>query len=135
MSIVWIIIFSYFMVWWATVFGETFGIPDVVMGLTILAAGTSVPDMLTSVINIREGSADSAVSSSIGSNIFDVTMGLPLPWFIWSLANGFKPIDVVSDSLFISIIVLLFMLVVLVIVFVCYNWILSPKSGVIYIMF
>lgn len=129
MSIVWIIIFSYLMVWWATMFGITFNIPDVVMGLTILAAGTSVPDMLTSVSNIKEGSADAAVSSSIGSNIFDVTMGLPLPWFIWSLINGFKAIDVVSESLFISIIVLLFMLVILFFVFVWYEWVLSPKSG------
>lgn len=119
------------MVWWATLFGEALFIPETIMGLTILAAGTSVPDMLTSVINIKNGSADAAVSSSIGSNIFDVTMGLPLPWFIWSLANGFKAVDVVSDSLFISIIVLLFMLVVLVIVFECNSWILKKTSGVI----
>ena len=49
------------------------------MGLTILAAGTSVPDLLTSVAVTKNGEGDMAVSSSIGSNIFDVTMGLPLP--------------------------------------------------------
>lgn len=50
------------------------------MGLTFLAAGTSVPDLLTSVIVARQGQGDMAVSSSIGSNIFDVLVGLPFPW-------------------------------------------------------
>ncbi len=49
------------------------------MGLTILAAGTSVPDLLTSVIVAKQGFGDMAVSSSIGSNIFDVLVGLPVP--------------------------------------------------------
>jgi sodium/potassium/calcium exchanger 2 len=57
------------------------------MGLTFLAAGTSVPDLLTSVIVARQGHGDMAVSSSIGSNIFDVLVGLPLPW----LAFGVRP--------------------------------------------
>ncbi|GAB6018788.1 hypothetical protein CHUAL_000452 [Chamberlinius hualienensis] len=74
-SIAWIAIFSYLMVWWASLAGETLGIPNEVMGLTILAAGTSIPDLITSVIVARKGLGDMAVSSSIGSNIFDVTVG------------------------------------------------------------
>ena len=35
--------------------GATLGIPDVVMGITILAAGTSVPDLLSSVIVAKQG--------------------------------------------------------------------------------
>ena len=46
-----------------------------VMGLTFLAAGTSIPDLFTSVIVARKGFGDMAVSSSVGSNIFDVTVG------------------------------------------------------------
>ena len=45
------------------------------MGLTILAAGTSIPDLITSVIVARKGLGDMAVSSSVGSNIFDITIG------------------------------------------------------------
>merc|ERR1719158_1385981 len=48
-AILWIAGSSYMMVWWATILGETAQIPSEVMGLTILAAGTSVPDLLTSV--------------------------------------------------------------------------------------
>ena len=57
------------------------------MGLTFLAAGTSVPDLLTSVIVARQGHGDMAVSSSIGSNIFDVLVGLPLPWLAFGVRH------------------------------------------------
>lgn len=74
-SIVWIAFFSYLMVWWANLVGAAAYIPPEVMGLTLLAAGTSVPDLITSVIVARKGFGDMAVSSSVGSNIFDVTVG------------------------------------------------------------
>lgn len=63
--------------------GETIGITEEIMGLTILAAGTSIPDLITSVIVARKGLGDMAVSSSVGSNIFDITVG----YVIWT---GFK---------------------------------------------
>ena len=74
-SIFWIMIVSYLMVWWANEIGETIGIEDEIMGLTILAAGTSIPDLITSVIAAKKGLGDMAVSSSVGSNIFDITVG------------------------------------------------------------
>ena len=43
MSLVWIVALAYCMVWWATVLGAGLGIPSTVMGITILAAGTSIP--------------------------------------------------------------------------------------------
>jgi len=79
-SMIWLGIFSFLMVWWATVVAWCWNIPSSVMGVTFIAAGTSVPDLLTSVIVARQGHGDMAVSSSIGSNIFDILIGLPLPW-------------------------------------------------------
>jgi Ca2+-binding EF-hand superfamily protein len=64
LSIAWIGGFSYLMVTWAEIIGNTIGIPPVIMGLTVLAAGTSVPDLLSSVIVARRGAGDMAVSSS-----------------------------------------------------------------------
>merc|ERR1712072_1607803 len=93
MSIIWIGVYSYFMVWWAEVIGNTFEIPETVMGLTFLAAGTSIPDLLSSVIVAQQGLGDMAVSSSVGSNIFDVLIGLPLPWFVYALVKS-KPVNV-----------------------------------------
>ncbi|KAG9337993.1 hypothetical protein JZ751_027330 [Albula glossodonta] len=71
-STLWIAGFSYIMVWMVTVIGYTLAIPDVIMGITFLAAGTSMGDM--------------AVSNSIGSNVFDILVGLGLPWAIQTLA-------------------------------------------------
>merc|ERR1719359_2326851 len=52
------------------------------MGLTILASGTSIPDALSSMYMAKEGRGDMAISSSIGSNVFDILVGLPVPTII-----------------------------------------------------
>ncbi|VDO61941.1 unnamed protein product [Onchocerca flexuosa] len=46
-SIFWIAFYSYVMVWMANTIGETIAMPTEVIGLTILAAGTSIPDLIT----------------------------------------------------------------------------------------
>lgn len=128
-SILWIAAFSYLMVWWATVTGNTVGIPPEVMGLTFLAAGTSIPDLITSVIVARKGFGDMAVSSSVGSNIFDVTVGLPVPWFLYTVVFG-TPIKVSSEGLGCSIILLFTMLVLVFGCILCSGWKMSKLLGV-----
>ena len=73
-----------------TDFGARNGVPDSIMGLTLLAAGTSIPDALSSVAVAKRGHGDMAVSSSIGSNIFDILFGLPVPWLIATLMRGIE---------------------------------------------
>eukprot|EP00756_Hemistasia_phaeocysticola_P026769 Hpha_TRINITY_DN16083_c0_g1::TRINITY_DN16083_c0_g1_i2::g.117762::m.117762/K13750/SLC24A2, NCKX2; solute carrier family 24 (sodium/potassium/calcium exchanger), member 2 len=130
-SILWIAVFSYFMVWWAEVAGHTVNIPSEVMGFTLLAAGTSVPDLITSVVVARNGCGDMAVSSSIGSNIFDITFGLPLPWLLYSLFNGGATIDVTSDSLGTSVLLLFGMLIATILSIAGFGWRLNQGLGVI----
>ncbi|KAM3605671.1 uncharacterized protein V6R79_002689 [Siganus canaliculatus] len=96
-STLWIAGFSYIMVWMVTVIGFTLGIPDVIMGITFLAAGTSVPDCMASLIVARQGMGDMAVSNSIGSNVFDILVGLGLPWALKTLAINYGS-DVRSTS-------------------------------------
>lgn len=50
----------------------SFGISDTVIGLTIVAAGTSAPELLTSLIASRRGQDDIAVANVVGSNVFNV---------------------------------------------------------------
>ncbi|XP_019346581.2 sodium/potassium/calcium exchanger 3 isoform X2 [Alligator mississippiensis] len=88
-STLWIAAFSYVMVWMVTIIGYTLGIPDVIMGITFLAAGTSVPDCMASLIVARQGMGDMAVSNSIGSNVFDILIGLGLPWALQTLALNY----------------------------------------------
>ncbi|KAK9516633.1 hypothetical protein VZT92_024553 [Zoarces viviparus] len=128
-SIMWIGVFSYLMVWWAHQVGETIGISEEVMGLTILAAGTSIPDLITSVIVARKGLGDMAVSSSVGSNIFDITVGLPVPWLLYSSFHGFAPVAVSSNGLFCAI-VLLFIMLLFVIISIAYcKWKMNKLLG------
>ncbi|XP_045075909.1 sodium/potassium/calcium exchanger 1 isoform X2 [Coregonus clupeaformis] len=128
-SITWIAVFSYLMVWWAHQVGETIGISEEIMGLTILAAGTSIPDLITSVIVARKGLGDMAVSSSVGSNIFDITMGLPVPWLIFSAMQGGVPVAVNSNGLFCAIVLLFIMLLFVIISIAACRWKMSRVLG------
>ncbi|XP_072201866.1 sodium/potassium/calcium exchanger 1 [Excalfactoria chinensis] len=128
-SIIWIAVFSYLMVWWAHQVGETIGISEEIMGLTILAAGTSIPDLITSVIVARKGLGDMAVSSSVGSNIFDITVGLPVPWFLYSVFNGFSPVAVSSNGLFCAIVLLFLMLLFVIISIALCKWKMNKILG------
>ncbi|XP_036002444.1 sodium/potassium/calcium exchanger 2 isoform X4 [Fundulus heteroclitus] len=132
-AICWIAVFSYLMVWWAHQVGETIGITEEIMGLTILAAGTSIPDLITSVIVARKGLGDMAVSSSVGSNIFDITVGLPFPWLMWSMFRGFIPVQVSSNGLFCAIVLLFLMLLFVIISIAACKWRMSKLLG--FIMF
>nr|KAF6487407.1 solute carrier family 24 member 1 [Rousettus aegyptiacus] len=128
-SIIWIAMFSYLMVWWAHQVGETIGISEEIMGLTILAAGTSIPDLITSVIVARKGLGDMAVSSSVGSNIFDITVGLPVPWFLFSLINGLQPVPVSSNGLFCAIVLLFLMLLFVISSIASCKWRMNKILG------
>merc|ERR1719220_2581885 len=131
-SILWICVYSYLMVWAATRIGETYNIVSALMGLTFLAAGTSVPDLITSVLVAKEGHGDMAVSSSIGSNIFDVTVGLPLPWLLWTISKG-KPFSLGpqgSKGLGFSIILLVVMLAAVIGTIMCMRWRMTKGLGI-----
>ncbi|XP_029332182.1 sodium/potassium/calcium exchanger 2 isoform X7 [Mus caroli] len=132
-SITWIAVFSYLMVWWAHQVGETIGISEEIMGLTILAAGTSIPDLITSVIVARKGLGDMAVSSSVGSNIFDITVGLPLPWLLYTIIHRFSPVTVSSNGLFCAIVLLFIMLLFVILSIALCKWRMNKILG--FIMF
>ncbi|NXG62090.1 NCKX2 protein, partial [Hemiprocne comata] len=128
-SISWIAFFSYLMVWWAHQVGETIGISEEIMGLTILAAGTSIPDLITSVIVARKGLGDMAVSSSVGSNIFDITVGLPLPWLLYAVINNLAPVTVSSNGLFCAIVLLFIMLLFVILSIAFCKWKMNKFLG------
>ncbi|CAE7272160.1 SLC24A2 [Symbiodinium pilosum] len=81
-SLVWIGLFAFCLVWLTDTVTTVLGIPTIVSSVTFLAAATSIPDAVSSMAVARKGQADMAVSSSVGSNIFDILVGLPIPWLI-----------------------------------------------------
>mmetsp|Transcript_833 Transcript_833/g.1829 ORF Transcript_833/g.1829 Transcript_833/m.1829 type:complete len:780 (-) Transcript_833:456-2795(-) len=130
LSIVWIALFSLAMVDWVEIVGNTIGIPSVVMGYTVLAAGTSVPDLLSSVIVARMGEGDMAVSSSIGSNIFDILVGLPLPWLIFTLWPTTPDVVMIqAKGIWQSIFILVGMLFAIIALVHCQGWKMTRTLG------
>lgn len=68
----------------ATNIARTFGVSDAVIGLTIVAGGTSLPELATSVVAAKKGKSAIAIGNVIGSNVFNILMilgvtGLILP--------------------------------------------------------
>merc|ERR1712188_121863 len=63
-------------------FHEALHFPMGPLGLTFVAAGTSFPDFLASMLVAKKGLADMAVSNAFGSNIFDILLGLGWPWML-----------------------------------------------------
>ncbi|KAM6980267.1 sodium/potassium/calcium exchanger 5 [Aplochiton taeniatus] len=131
MSAVWISAFTYLLVWMVTVVGETLGIPDTVMGLTLLAAGTSIPDTIVSVMVAREGKADMAMSNIVGSNVFDM-LCLGLPWFIQTVfVDKENPVEVNSNGLVFISSTLLFSIIFLFVAVHVNGWKLDWKLGIV----
>ena len=58
-------------------FGEIFGTPSFLWGITVVAAGTSVPDAFVSIRAARGGNAITSVANVLGSNIFDLLVCIP----------------------------------------------------------
>lgn len=67
-----LIIGSRFLVSSATEIAEALGVSDLVIGLTVVAAGTSLPELATSVLAAIRGQRDIAVGNVVGSNIFNL---------------------------------------------------------------
>jgi K+-dependent Na+/Ca+ exchanger-like protein len=113
-SLIWITILSYFMVVLMEKIGCAWGISSFIMGITFLAMGTSVPDALGSIAVAKEGEGDMAVSNAIGSNVFDICMGLGFPWFLATLIDGeSRAIHASTESIVASTLILFAVVIVL----------------------
>ena len=58
----------------AVILAQSFGISERIIGLTVIAIGTSLPELITSVIAIRKGHTDIGIGTIIGSNIYNILM-------------------------------------------------------------
>lgn len=131
MSLVWLSLFSYVMVWMITIIGFTLTIPDTVMGLTFLAAGVSVPDAISSLLVAKDGFGDMAVSNAVGSNVFDILICLGIPWFLQTVViQPNSSVPVISKGLVYSTISLLSTVLFLLLSVRINGWKLDVKLGV-----
>ncbi|MGR0279562.1 calcium/sodium antiporter [Marinomonas dokdonensis] len=73
---------SKLLVWGAIGIATALGISELIIGLTIVAIGTSLPELAASVSSVKKGHHDIAIGNILGSNIFNLATVLPLPALI-----------------------------------------------------
>lgn len=74
------------LVWGATDIARTLGVSELIIGLTIIAIGTSLPELAASVASALKGHHDIAIGNVIGSNLFNLLAVMPVPGLITQLA-------------------------------------------------
>ncbi len=110
-----------FLVTGAVAVAQDLGLSDTVIGLTIVAVGTSMPELVTSVIAARKGQSDVALGNIVGSNIFNI-MG------ILGITAVVLPLDVPAQIASFDIWIMLAATAALVAVAVT-GWRISRREG------
>ena len=81
---------SRLLVWGAVDIAQAFGVSDLIIGLTIVAIGTSLPELASSIAAIRKNQHDLAIGNVIGSNLFNTLA-------VVGLAGVISPMSVASE--------------------------------------
>ncbi|MBI9090586.1 MAG: calcium/sodium antiporter [Desulfobacterium sp.] len=90
----------------AVVIAELLNVPRVIIGLTVLAIGTSLPELVTSVIATRKGQTDMAIGNVVGSNIFNLL-------FVNGICSTVRPISVPASGGVEDLVMMVFLSIVL----------------------
>lgn len=122
-------VISILLIWVATHFmveswvhvAEWFWIPSVIIWLTILAMGTSVPDLLSSLVVAKKGKWDMAISNAVWSNIFDILFWLWFPYILYYMIYGNETLLPVQSENLEASIILLFASVIVILVLLIMN--------------
>lgn len=133
LSIAYIGLLSWALVNIASGIAEILNIPAVIVSLTVIAIGTSIPDLLSSLIVAQKGRGDMAVSNAVGSNTFNILVCLGFSWFIFTLLTG-QHVVVGTENLFSSVLLLLFSVLALLFLLVLQNFKIGRKAGFLLIL-
>lgn len=87
-GLVLLIISSRILVWGAVEIARGFGVTDLIIGLTIVAVGTSLPELASSIIATRKGEHDLALGNVLGSNLFNTLAVVGIAGIIHPMSVG-----------------------------------------------
>lgn len=98
LGIVCIILGSNVVVDSASIIASMMGVSQKMIALTVVAFGTSLPELVTSIVSTRKGEQEILVGNIVGSNIFNIgiVLGLPVAMFGGIPAMGFNIIDLIT---------------------------------------
>ena len=102
----------------------SWGISETLVGLTIVSVGTSLPELVTSIMAVRKGETDIAIGNVIGSNIFNILLVL-------GLSGTISQLVIKSETLIDSLILL--GVSIMCYLFTCYKSRIGNKKGIIMI--
>lgn len=129
MCLVWLVVGSYAMVASLEALAALMNIPDAVVGVTVSAAGTSLPNYVASKVAAQNGFGNMAVSNAFGSNTFNIMIGLGLPWVLYtSVGTHFEPYHglrnegIVESVVIMGSVCLVFIVFMIQSGFVLYKW-------------
>ncbi|MFA7537257.1 MAG: calcium/sodium antiporter [Desulfuromonadales bacterium] len=95
MAIAWLVVgltlliaSSRLLVWGAVEIAHGFGVSDLIIGLTVVAVGTSLPELASSIIAIRKGEHDIALGNILGSNLFNTLAVVGIAGMIHPMTVG-----------------------------------------------
>mmetsp|Transcript_23342 Transcript_23342/g.71806 ORF Transcript_23342/g.71806 Transcript_23342/m.71806 type:complete len:436 (-) Transcript_23342:118-1425(-) len=106
-TLTYVALLSYFAVYAATLFTQVVRISHATAGMTVLALGAQVPDLIAALELARNGHADSGISQAVGSQVINVTLGLGLPYLFYILSSGNK-VRTDNNSTIVNLSVLVF---------------------------
>lgn len=93
----------------ASAIAKQFGISDLVIGLTVVAFGTSMPEFVVNIVSVVEGSTDLAITNVLGSNIINTFVILGLTALVYPIASQKRSRDFdIPMSIVAGVFVLLF---------------------------
>ena len=93
----------------ATSIAKSFGMSANLVGLTIVAVGTSLPEFVTSIVAIKKGETEIAIGNVIGSNLFNILLVLGLAVFINTITISMLALIDIAFMVAITILLYLFM--------------------------
>lgn len=96
-------------------FATTLGVSDTIIGVTIVALGTSLPELVTSIVASRKGENAIAIGNVVGSNIFNIL-------FVLGIASSISPVDNLLRMNFVDTIICLCVMAF------CYLFVLIGKK-------
>lgn len=99
LSVAYLIGGSYVMVETLEAVAKELDIPESVVGATISAAGTSLPNYIASQIAARQGLGNMAISNVFGSNTFNISIAMGLPWLVYAFINGGEYSDLSEEGI------------------------------------
>ncbi|MEW8292735.1 MAG: calcium/sodium antiporter [Candidatus Thiodiazotropha endolucinida] len=81
-GLIFLLLSSRLLVWGASNVASTLGVSDVIIGLTIVAIGTSLPELAASITSALKGEDDLAIGNVIGSNLYNLLAVLSIPGLV-----------------------------------------------------